>query len=111
MQGRAEKNKNDLKIFASHRKAGIDGNKIGFRKARYLPKSRAVKPTSRAAMMVPSRTPSRRWTKRNDNAAAMTVRETSNATFVLPKLVFQVVETARTKDSPGSIATFASTSI
>lgn len=41
----------------------------------------------------------------------MTVSDTSKATFVEPNSVFHVEETARTNDSPGSIATLARTSV
>lgn len=40
----------------------------------------------------------------------MAVMDTSKQTLVMPKSVFQVSTTARTKDSPGSMATSASTS-
>ena len=83
----------------------------GSRKESHLPNRRAIKPTSSAAIMVPSLTPSRRWAKSRERTAAMTVRDTSKATFVEPNSVFHVEETARTKDSPGSMATFARTSV
>ena len=81
------------------------------RKESFLPNSLAMKPTRSAAMIVPSLTPSRRCAKISESTAAMTVSDTSKATFVVPNSVFHVEETARTKDSPGSIATFASTSV
>lgn len=40
----------------------------------------------------------------------MTLIETSKQILLKPKSVFQVITTARTKDSPGSIATSPSTS-
>ena len=83
----------------------------GPRKASLRPNRRAMKPTSRAAMIVPSLTPSRRWAKRRERTAAMTASYTSKATFVDPNSVFHVEDTARTNDSPGSIATSARTSV
>ena len=41
----------------------------------------------------------------------MTASDTSKATFVDPNSVFHVEDTARTNDSPGSIATSARTSV
>ena len=83
----------------------------GSRKESRRPNRRAMKPTSRAAIMVPSLTPSRRWAKSRERTAAMTVSDTSKATFVEPNSVFHVEDTARTNDSPGSIATLARTSV
>ena len=77
----------------------------------FLPIKRAIKPTSNAAIIVPSLTPTSFPINTKDNTAAMTVIETSKATFVTPNSVFQVDTIALTKDSPGSITTFAKTSI
>ena len=69
-----------------------------------------MKPTSRAATTVPSRTPARPPASTTDRTAASTVMDTSKAIFDAPNSRFQVVQTARTKDSPGSMATLGSTS-
>ena len=84
---------------------------MGLVKGSSRPSSRARKPTSRAARMVPSRTPWSRWASTRDSTAAITARETSKQILVRPNSVFQVVHTARTKDSPGSMATPATTSM
>src|SRR5699024_1227705 len=86
-------------------------NSFASRKESFRPISLAMKPTRSAAMMVPSRTPSSRPAKMSESTVAITVRDTSKATFVVPNSVFHVEETARTKDSPGSMATFARTSV
>ena len=62
-------------------------------------------------MIVPSRTPLRCPVNTKDRIAAITAMETSKQIFVVPKLVFHVRTIARTKDSPGSITTSASTSM
>ena len=72
-------------------------------KRKFSPNSLAMKPTRRAAMIVPSLTPSRRCAKISESTAAMTVSDTSNATFVVPNSVFHVEETARTNDSPAAL--------
>ena len=61
-------------------------------------------------MTVPSRTPLSIPANTNDSAAAMTAIETSKQIFVIPKSVFHRNTIARTKDSPGSMTTSASTS-
>ena len=65
----------------------------------------------KAATMVPSRTPFSSRARKNEAAAAMTAIETSNAIFVTPNSVSHLATTARTKDSPGSMTTSASTSM
>ena len=74
-------------------------------------KSLAMKPTRSAAIIVPSLTPTRCPEKAMEVSAAMAVRDTSKQTLVIPNSNFHVDETARTKDSPGSIATLARTSV
>ena len=69
-----------------------------------------MNPTSRAAMIVPSRTPFNSFAKTKESSVAITVIVTSQAIFVLPNSRSHVCTTARTKDSPGSIATSARTS-
>ena len=69
-----------------------------------------MKPTSSAAMRVPSRTPASWPASRKESTTAITVMDTSKQTLVVPKSVFQVMTMARTKDSPGSMATSPSTS-
>lgn len=60
-------------------------------------------------MMVPSRTPASVPESTKDTTTAMTVIEISKQTLVVPNSVFHVRTTARTNDSPGSMATLAST--
>jgi hypothetical protein len=75
-----------------------------------FPSSLAINPTSNAAMIVPSRTPFNFPENTKERTPAMIAIDESKTIFVVPKLVFHVCTIARTKDSPGSMTTSASTS-
>ena len=84
---------------------------MSFRNASFFPMSLAIKPTRRAAITVPSLTPSSLPANTKESTAAITAMDTSKQILVVPKFVFHVRTMARTKDSPGSITTSARTSI
>ena len=84
---------------------------IGSTKDKKRPSKRAINPTSKAAMIVPSRTPSNLPANTKERTPAITVIDTSKQILVTPNSVCHVITMARTKDSPGSIATLASTSV
>ena len=87
------------------------GNSIGFTKDKKRPNKRAINPTSKAAITVPSRTPANLPANTKERTPAITVIDTSKQILVTPNSVCHVITMARTKDSPGSIATLASTSV
>ena len=87
------------------------GNSIGSTKDKKRPNKRAINPTSKAAITVPSRTPSNLPANTKERTPAITVIDTSKQIFVTPNSVCQVITMARTKDSPGSMATLARTSV